>query len=462
MYKTIAAISTPPGKGGVAIIRMSGEDSLAILGRVFEARSGKSVSEFPARTQVYGYILYKEEQIDDGLVTVFPAPHSYTGETVVEISCHGGVLLTARVLEALYLAGATPAESGEFTRRAFINGRLTLTDAEAIGNLIDARSDEQIRLSAAPARDRLRAKIEQIRRRITALLGSIWARIDYPEEDLGELSEREITDTLREIRNELDRLIATYRTGRAINEGIRAVICGKPNVGKSTLYNLLVGEDAAIVTDIPGTTRDLLERSVPLGRVMLHLTDTAGIRHGDATDRVECIGIERSVSKIATADLIIAMFDLSRPFDTEDEDALAAVVNAPGAKICILNKADLACEGFDRGLVDGIFDEYIVCSADKKEAECLLMLKDAVNRLFTDEKISVSTDAVVASVRQHSALVSARSLIDAALTAFELGMPVDAASSDVELALGVIGELDGRSVSESVVGDIFSRFCVGK
>jgi len=462
MRGTIAAISTPPGKGGVAIIRMSGEDSLSILERVFVAKSGRSVYELPARVQTYGYILYKDERIDDGLVTVFPAPHSYTGETVVEISCHGGVLLTARVLESLFLAGAVPAESGEFTRRAYINGRLTLTDAEAIGNLIDARSDEQIRLSAAPARDRLRTRIDGIRRKITELLGSIYARIDYPDEDLGELSDGEITDSLRGILRELDRLIATYRTGRAINEGIKAVICGKPNVGKSTLYNLLVGEDAAIVTSIPGTTRDLLERSVPLGRVMLHLTDTAGIRQKDGMDRVEVIGVERSVSRIATADLIIAMFDLSRPFDEEDEDALSAVVSAQGAKICILNKADLGKDHFDRELLVGIFDECIVSSAEANEAECLEALRKAVDRLFTDEKISVGTDAVVASVRQHSALQTARSLIDAALTAFEAGMPVDAASSDVELALGAIGELDGRSVSESVTNDIFSRFCVGK
>lgn len=462
MQDTIAAISTPPGKGGVAIIRMSGAEALEILGRVFEPMSGRAVGTLPARVQTYGYIIYNKERIDDGLATVFPAPHSYTGECVVEISCHGGVLITARVLEALFAAGARPATAGEFTRRAYINGRLTLTDAEAIGSLLDARSDEQIRLSAAPARDRLRKRIEGIRGELVSLLGSIYARIDYPEEDLGEFSDEQIIDALKGIRAELSGLIATYRTGRAISEGIRAVICGKPNVGKSTLYNLLVGEDAAIVTDIPGTTRDLLERSVPLGRVMMHLTDTAGIRHGEGTDDVERIGIERSVSRITCAELIIATFDLSRPFDGEDEDVLGAVVAAQGAKICILNKADSASGEFNRTLVEGLFDEVIECSALAEEAEVIHRLEKAVNRLFTDERISVSTDAVVASARQHSALSRAMTLIDAALSAFEAGMPVDAASSDVELALGAIGELDGRSVSESVTSDIFSRFCVGK
>ena len=462
MQGTIAAISTPPGKGGVAIIRMSGAEALEILGRVFEPMSGRAVDTLPARVQTYGYIIYNKERIDDGLATVFPAPHSYTGECVVEISCHGGVLVTSRVLEALFAAGARPATAGEFTRRAYINGRLTLTDAEAIGSLLDARSDEQIRLSAAPARDLLRKRIEGIRGELVSLLGSIYARIDYPEEDLGEFSDEQIVDALKGIRTELSGLIATYRTGRAISEGIRAVICGKPNVGKSTLYNLLVGEDAAIVTDIPGTTRDLLERSVPLGRVMLHLTDTAGIRHGEGTDDVERIGIERSVSRITCAELIIATFDLSRPFDGEDEDVLSAVVAAQGAKICILNKADSATGEFDRTLVEGLFDEVIECSALEEEAEVIHRLEKAVDRLFTDERISVSTDAVVASARQHSALSRAMALVDAALSAFEAGMPVDAASSDVELALGAIGELDGRSVSESVTSDIFSRFCVGK
>ena len=462
MNSTIAAISTPPGKGGVAIIRMSGEESIEILSRVFTAASGKVVTDYPPRTQVYGYIIYNNERIDDGLVTVFPAPHSYTGETVVEISCHGGILITETVLKALFVAGATPAASGEFTRRAFINGRLTLTEAEAIGNLIEARSEEQIRLCASPARQRLRDEIAAIRKEITRLLSSIYARIDYPDEDLGDMSDSEVTDSLLAIRNRLTALIDTYRTGKAISEGISAVICGKPNVGKSTLYNLILGEDAAIVTDIAGTTRDVLERSVPLGRVMLRLTDTAGIRNGEACDGVERIGIERSVSRIAAADLVIALFDLSRPLDSEDDDVLRAVKDARGAKICILSKSDLDRGLLDRCRLDGLFDAYLTVCCEGDEAECIRLLTECVDRLFTDEKISTSRDAVVASVRQHSALVRARDYIDTATLAMRDGIPVDAASSDIELALGAIGELDGRSVSDEVTADIFSRFCVGK
>ncbi|MBR3680995.1 MAG: tRNA uridine-5-carboxymethylaminomethyl(34) synthesis GTPase MnmE [Clostridia bacterium] len=460
MFNTIAAISTPPGKGGVAIIRISGADVCEITERVFRPASGRRLSDYPARTQVYGYIIYNNERIDDGLATVFPAPHSYTGEDVCEISCHGGSLVSATVLEAVFAAGAVPAESGEFTRRAFINGRLSLTDAEAIGSLLDAKSREEMRLGAEPARTRLRTKIGEIRTAITTLLGSIYARIDYPDEDLGDFTEEQTLAELVKIRELLNRLIDSYKTGRAITEGISAVICGKPNVGKSTIYNLILDEEAAIVTSIPGTTRDLLEKTVPLGRVLLRLTDTAGIR-SEGADTVEKIGIERSREKIAAAELIIAVFDLSRELDREDEDLLLLLKEARGAKICILNKADGA-EKLDTGRLNCDFDATIRTSARDGGDEALRHLTEVVDRLFTDEKISTSTDAVVSSARQHSSLLRAREFIDAAITAYSVGMPADAASSDIELALGAIGELDGRSVSESVVGDIFSRFCVGK
>ena len=460
MYNTIAAISTPPGKGGVAIIRMSGAEAFEIAERVFRAASGRSLQDYAPRTQIYGYIIYNNERIDDGLITLFPAHNSYTGERTVEISCHGGTLVSATVLEALFVAGATPAEAGEFTRRAFINGRLTLTEAEAIGTLLDAKSREEMRLGAAPARNRLRARIDEIRGEITTLLGSIYARIDYPDEDLGDFTDGETLAALSVIRGKIDRLIDTYRTGKAITEGVGAVICGKPNVGKSTIYNLILGEDAAIVTSIPGTTRDLLEKTVPLGRVLLRLTDTAGIRK-EGADTVEAIGIERSRDRLAAADLVIAVFDLSREFDREDEDLIAALRTARGAKICILNKEDSERK-LDTGRLSVDFDATITISARDGEDMALALLTETVNRLFTDEKISTSVDPVITSARQHASLMRARECIDAAISAYSVGMPPDAASSDIELALGAIGELDGRSVSENVVGDIFSRFCVGK
>ena len=462
----IAAISTPPGKGGVAVIRMSGKGSLEIAERVFLPVSGKRITEYRPRTQIYGYILYNEERIDDGMLTFFPAPNSYTGEETVEISCHGGVLITRTVLEALFAAGAVPAEPGEFTQRAFVNGKLSLTEAEAIGSLLEAASHEQIRLSASPARARLNEAIDSIRSELISLMSSIYARIDYPDEDLGEFTDEQTSESLTATLKALDRLIDTYRTGRAINEGISAVICGKPNVGKSTLYNLLVGEDAAIVTDIAGTTRDILERTVSLGRVILRITDTAGVRSGSELDRVEEIGIGKSKERIGDAELILALFDLSSAYDESDGELTDAISKAPGYKVCILNKCDLADEEnppFDiHRIPEGIFSKVISISADKDGAQTVGILSELVNDLFTDEKISCGQDAIVSSARQHAALLRARSFISTALDAYACGLPADAASSDIEMAIGAISEIDGRAVSDCVVSDIFAKFCVGK
>ena len=456
----IAAISTPPGKGGVAIIRTSGKGSRALAEEIFFPRSGKALSSYPARMQVYGYIKDNGEVVDDGLVTVFGEGSSYTGEETVEYSVHGGILVTRRVLELIFSHGAIPATAGEFTRTAFINGKLGLIEAEAIGDLLEAKSNEQLKLASGPARERLRGKVEGMYNSIVRLLGSVYARIDYPEEDLGEFTDDELLSGLSAVREELASLIATYRTGRAIREGISTVLVGKPNVGKSTLYNLLLGEDAAIVTDIPGTTRDILERTVPLGRVMLSLCDTAGVHTEGVTDEVELIGIRRTKERIEAAELVLALFDLSRPADEADREVIEAVRGATGAKIAILTKADSKGDGFAE-LLDG-FDSKIEISALSAPEAALEAIRSEVEALFTDEKISTSSDAIVASARQHAALVSALGFIDEAIGAIRLGIPADAASSDIELCLGALAEVDGRAVSEDVVSDIFARFCVGK
>ncbi len=457
----IAAISTPPGKGGVAIIRISGAGAFLLVEGVFRPRSGRPISAYPARHAIYGLLCDGDEVIDDGILTLFPAGSSYTGEETAELSIHGGVLVTRTALELLFSHGAIPAAPGEFTRRAFLSGRLSLSEAEAIGDLLEAESAEQLRLLSSPSRARLRSEIESLRGELTSALGSLYARIDYPEEDLGEFTAEELIQKISTVRERLSHLISTYRTGRAINEGISTVLVGKPNVGKSTLFNLLLGEDAAIVTDIPGTTRDTLSGRVPLGRVLLSLSDTAGIRQGCA-DPIEKIGIERTVDKLRSAELIIALFDSSRPRDGEDEELLSLLSGSGGRKIALLTKSDIAapCGIKQDSLSD--FDAVIEISAKAAPGEAVERISDAVMRLFTDEKLSSSSDAIVASARQHAALVRALGFIDSALEAFALGVPADAASSDIELAVGAISELDGRAVAEDVVSDIFSRFCVGK
>ena len=457
----ISAISTPPGKGGVAIIRMCGDGAVRIAERVFFPISGRSLSDYPARMQVYGRIMDDGRVVDDGMATYFNKNASYTGEETVELSIHGGVLVTRTVLELLFKMGTIPARAGEFTRLAFLNGRLSLTEVEAIGDLLEAKSTEQLKLFSEDSRSRLKNKISEIRSSLTRLLGSMYARIDYPEEDLGEFSDEEVLRELLSIRASISALISTYRTGRAINEGIRTVLVGKPNVGKSTLYNLLLGEDAAIVTDIPGTTRDTLSATIPLGRVLLHLTDTAGVHAEGVADTVEKIGIERTLGKLGTAELVLALFDAKDKLSDEDISIIKLVKSSPATVVAVLTKAECEHSAIKEEL-SRHFDRIISISAACDPEGALELITKTVERLFTDEKINTSSDAIIASARQHGALSAALRFIDTAIEAFRLGIPADAASSDIELCLGAIGEVDGRAVSDEVVSDIFSRFCVGK
>ncbi len=455
----IAAISTPSGKGGVALIRVSGEGAVDICERVFKPKSKKKLSELPERFQAWGDIIKNGEKIDDGMATVFRAPASYTGEDTVEITCHGGILITERVLEAIFTAGAVPAERGEFTERAFINGKLSLTDAEAIGNLLEAKSDEQIRLASQKSRTRLTEALEKIRADLTELLASVFARIDYPDEDLGDFTNEQTLKKLRKIKADTEKLISTYSTARAINEGINAVICGKPNVGKSSLYNALLGEDAAIVTDIEGTTRDILSQKLPLGRVMLNVSDTAGLRASEAADTVEKIGMQRSERAIEGAELIIAVFDGARPVDSEDNALISRLLPLSVPKIAVINKSDLE-QNFTLS-EPSAFDKVIsVCAKDEEKTR--EQLAKIIDGLFTDEKLIAGEDAIVASARQNATLISLKEYVTSAIEAFEAAQFTDAAASEIELALGAISETDGKAVCEDVLNEIFSKFCVGK
>lgn len=453
LVTTIAAISTPPGKGGVALIRVSGPDAFAITERVFRPKGGRQPRELP-RYAVYGDMLLEGSVIDDGLCTAFPAPGSYTGEDTVELTCHGGVLITRTVLEALFVAGAAPAGPGEFTRRAFLSGRLGLTEAEAIATLLDAKSEAQVRLSAS--RGLLASRLAEHYREALALTVAAEAVIDFPEEDLSEIPEDELCKRLEALCHDVGSLCGSYRTGRAVSEGVRTVIIGRPNVGKSSLYNLLVGEDAAIVSEHEGTTRDVLERTVALGRVLLRLSDTAGLR--ESSDPVERIGVDRAKAALAEADLVLAVFDSSHPLSDEDRAILAMQADVHVPCIAILNKSDLAPR-IEREELLAHFGSVLELSATHGTPMPLI---EAVDRLFTDGELVIGESAIVSSARQYAALARAHACLGDALTALRGGLPADMYTADLEAALSALGEVDGRTVNEEIVGEIFSHFCVGK
>ena len=453
---TVAAVSSPRGKGGVALIRISGEEAVAVASRCFSPKSGISVCDLASRTAVFGDITDEGGIIDDGMLTLFRAPASYTGEDVVEITCHGGVLVTSRVLEAVFKAGAIPAAAGEFTRRAFVNGKLSLTKAEAVGEILEAKSDAQLRIAASQRRGALSGKIEEAAKELVALIAAVYAKIDYPDEDLAEVSDGEFVARASDVCEKLEKLKSTYRAGSAIFEGIKTVICGAPNRGKSSLYNLIAGEEAAIVTDIAGTTRDVLERDIPLGDVLLHLTDTAGIHK--TSDVVEQIGVSRAEQKVSEAELVLLVLDGSAPLSGEDTELIRSLESVSAPKIAVLNKCDKG--SFDIELPKGIFAKTVRLSA--KNGDGMDMLKNAVKDLFLSDMINSSDDAVVSSARQFASLEEAVARIKDAVALVSGGLSTDLAASDLERAVAALDELDGRRVSEDVVSEIFSKFCVGK
>lgn len=463
IFDTIAAVSTPRGKGGVAMIRISGESAVEYAMRVFFPKSGRPLSEIEARTAVYGDIKETNAEgssviIDDGIAVIYRAPNSFTGEDTVEICCHGGLLVTESVLAACLAAGCRQAEAGEFTRRAFISGRLSLSQAEDLGALLEAKTHGQLLLSRNGLDGHLTGEIRRIYESLREIISSVYAKIDFPDEDLASIGEEEMLCRIEALKEKLISLEKTYKAGHAVREGIKTVICGRTNAGKSSLYNRILGRDAAIVTDVEGTTRDILEQTAALGNITLLLCDTAGLR--ETEDKIESIGIERSRAAISEAELVLAVFDISKEL-CDDDRALLSELQGRTDVIAVLNKCD--SENYSLRAEEEISNSISLrVKLSAKTGEGFEALVKTADDLFECGEIDLRNDAVVSSARQRASILRAIDNLNSAIEALSVGVTVDLCGTDIECAMSALGEIDGREVTEDIVADIFAHFCVGK
>ena len=462
MFETIAAVSTPPGKGGVSLIRVSGEDAVSVASAIFRPMTGAPLTERESRRAVFGTIHHPTtgEVIDTGLALLFRAPASFTGEDVAEISCHGGTAVTRATLAAVFAAGAAPAGPGDFTRRAFVNGKMTLSEAQAIGLLIDADTESRRALASGAARGNVSRALDRIATSLTEVLSALYAAIDYPEEDVGDEGERQILTTVQTAQSDIDALRRTYKTGVAIAEGIPTVIAGLPNSGKSSLYNALLGREEAIVTDIPGTTRDVLSASADIGGVTLLLYDTAGIREG--SDAVEQIGVQRAKDKLAGASLVLFVLDAGAPLRADCTALFEEVCALAVPTVVIFNKSDTGCAlSAEEAEAFTTRADYTI-SLSAKTGDGMEELRRVIAEIAGTDKLDTENDAVIWDARQEASLTLAYDLLGDALCGLTMGDPLDAVCTVCETALAEIRGVDGRAVDEDIIAGIFARFCVGK
>ena len=457
MTDTIAAVATAMTASGIGIIRMSGPDSRKIAGKVYRSKGGKKrIEEVSSHTINYGFICDGEETIDEVLVMVMDGPRSYTGEDTVEIDCHGGVLAMKRVLETVVKYGARPAEPGEFTKRAFLNGRMDLSQAEAVIDVINAKNEYALKSSLGQLRGNIQKAIQEIRERIIYQIAYIESALDDPEhisiDGYGETLGKEV-ELLKE---RLQQLLQTVREGKLMKEGIKTVILGKPNAGKSSLLNILVGEERAIVTDIAGTTRDILEESIVLHGISLRMIDTAGIRSTE--DVVEKIGVKKAIEYAKDADLILYVVDSSVPLDENDREILELLQDKRA--IVILNKADL-----EPVVTEDILrkkTKHAVVSISAKEEEGIDLLEQKMKDMFFDGELSFNDEIYITNVRHKAALEEAKRSLELVENSIQMQMPEDFFSIDLMNAYEALGSIIGESVGEDLVNEIFSKFCTGK
>jgi tRNA modification GTPase len=456
----IAALSTPVGKGGVALIRVSGQGCHELVSRIFFSKSGKKLGDYPPRFAVFGDIRDERSAIDTALVTRFCAPSSFTGEDMVEISCHGGYIVSSMVLETVLSQGARMAEAGEFTRRAFINNKLTLSEAEAIGDVLSAVSREGVRLSTSQASGALGERMKLITDNLTALISSLYAYIDYPDEDLEDIDDETLLENIKLLVCDSENLLSTYRAGNAITHGIPTLIVGKPNVGKSSLFNSLLKDEKAIVTSIAGTTRDLLEYNADVKGVTLRLIDTAGLRE-KTDDKIEEMGMDIAKNKLYSEDtsLVLALFDLSRPLDADDLKLLEMLESCSDKTIIpVFTKCDLQ-QQLDVEKIEKALGKAVVVSSFTKDG--MTELEERIFEEYIGDTLPSPETAMLTGLRQRSVVERGIDALKRAKSELETGFK-DMTGMALEEALGVLLEVDARSAGEKIVDEIFSKFCVGK
>ena len=451
---TIAAISTGMAAGGIGIVRISGENAIKIADSIFSSVSGRKIADISGYSALYGKAVDGETVLDTAVALLFRAPKSYTGEDVVEISCHGGLYITKRVLRAALSAGAVPAEPGEFTKRAFLNGKMDLTGAESVMNLISAQGEEAEKIALGILEGGLFKKIKKISDKLLYDMALLSAWVDYPYEEIEELSSENLGGDIRNSIESLEKLINNYDAGKIIIEGVDTAIVGRPNVGKSTLMNLLSGTDRSIVTEIAGTTRDIVEDTVTLGGIVLHLSDTAGVRETD--DAVESIGVERAVKRLENAQLVLAVFDASRPLSDDDRRLIELCKNKNA--IGIINKTDLV-ENYLTDELKENFRKLVFISA--KTGDGKDRLEQAVTELLGTGNFDTSA-ATLINERQLECCKNALKALNEAEEALNIGLTMDAVTVCLDSAVESLLVLTGEKATDSVVNEIFAHFCVGK
>jgi tRNA modification GTPase len=455
-FDTIAAIATSLGEGGIAIIRVSGDKALSIVSNMFKGKNGKSLDDIKPYTMRYGYIVDENnEHIDEVIVSFMKGPRSFTAEDTVEINCHGGVVATNKILNEVIKNGARVAEPGEFTKRAFLNGRIDLSQAEAVIDIIRAKTELSMKSALVQSEGGISKEIRKLRDTLLSTIAHIEATVDYPEDDLEEVTAEAAVSELKDIKHNIENLINTSDEGKILREGLSTVIVGKPNVGKSSLLNALIRENRAIVTDIPGTTRDVIEEYINISGVPIKIVDTAGIR--ETEDIVEKIGVERSKGKIDEADLVLLILDSSRNLDEEDREIIEHIKDKK--YIILLNKSDLDGK-IEKDDLKALNSKFIL-EISAKTGEGLKEVKNIIKDLFFKGEIDTN-NIIITNTRHKEALFRSMESIESAIDTLINTFAIDLASIDIRNAWTYLGEITGDSLEENIIDKIFKEFCLGK